>query len=493
MRVHLINAPWIERKGKTDSTVEVGETKFTPYGVLYLAGYLRDKIKDVEIKVTDGLVEGLYTTLKKIIRFSPDIVGISSTTANSTGAYQLSNLIRKELPNTLIVMGGTHATAMPEDVLRRSAVDIAAIGEGEVVFTEIVKNYAKSMSRNKRLYKKIRGLVYFDKGKIKRTGIMPLIKNIDEIPFPARDLIDFSPYKGFLLAKEQPETNLFSTRGCPFNCAFCSNPVWKVQKPWLRLRSPKNIMDEVEEMRDKFGFREYFDQSDELNSSIPWAISVAQEKIRRKIDMPWKAQLRADLVTEELVKNLARSNLWYVHLGIESGNNRTLRGIGKNITLDQVIRACRLLKKYGIKVAGLFMLFNIWEENGKLVYEDLEATRRTLMFAKKLLKNRLVDYISWTQTTPYPGSRLWDIALRHNIIKPEYMGKWENWNEVWSFVVDLPGVSERDKQKIKVQGEVIRAMYALRAGLTNLNNIDFIVRKGVTVIKNFMKTMVLRT
>lgn len=487
MKVHLINAPWIERKGKTDATVEVGETKFTPYGVLYLAGYLRESVKDVEIRVTDGLVEGVFGTLKKAKQFSPDIVGISSTTANSTGAYQFSHLVRKELPDTLIVMGGTHATSMPMDVLKRSAIDLVIIGEGELVFTEIVKKYAKVKSRDAKHYAGIKGLAYLEKGVLKQTGLMPLIQNIDDIPFPARDLIDMSPYKGWVLAKKQPETNIFSTRGCPFNCTFCSNPVWKVQKPWIRLRSPGNIMDEVEEMRDKFGFREYFDQSDEMNSSVKWAIRVAQEKVNRKIDMPWKAQMRADLVTEELAKNLAKSNLWYVHLGIESGNESVLKGIGKNITLEQVIRACRLLKKYNIKVAGLFMLFNIWEENGRLVYEGLQETRNTLKFAKKLLKNKLVDYISWTQTTPYPGSRLWDIAVRHNIIKPEYMGKWENWNEVWSFVVDLPGVSERDKMKIKVEGELIRAMYALKGGVRNLNNLGFVMKKGFAVLKNMAK------
>jgi len=240
-------------------------------------------------------------------------------------------------------------------------------------------------------------------------------------------------------------------------------------------------------LRDRYGIKEYFDISDEMNSSVEWAISVAKEKIKRKIDMPWKCQLRADLITDELIKALAESGLWYVHLGIESGNQRTLNGIGKNITIEQVINACKILKKYNIKVAGLFMLFNIWEEDGKLVYEDLADTRKTLDFAYSLLKQNLVDYISWTQATPYPGSRLWDNAIKHKIIKPEYMGKWENWNAVWSFVVDLPNVSEKDKMKIKIQGEIIRGIYALRS-LKNFNNIGFIIRKGITVLKNLIKS-----
>ena len=486
-KIHLINSPWLEREGNTDTSVEVGETKFAPYGVLYLAGYLRSKVADVDIKVTDGLMIGMEKTVEEIEKFSPDIIGLSATTANSTGAYHLSYIIRDKFPDALIIIGGPHATSMPEDVLTRSSINLVITGEGELSFTEIVKTYDKVKNKNPSNYNLVKGLAYMEDGKVKRTGLMPIIENLDDIPFPARDLLDMSKYKGFVLAKKTPESNIFSTRGCPFNCSFCSNSVWKVQKPWLRLRSPKNIMDEVEMLRDRYGIKEYFDTSDEMNSSIEWAISVAKEKIKRKIDMPWKCQLRADLITDELIKALAESGLWYVHLGIESGNQRTLNGIGKNITIEQVINACKILKKYNIKVAGLFMLFNIWEEDGKLVYEDLADTRKTLDFAYSLLKQNLVDYISWTQATPYPGSRLWDNAIKHKIIKPEYMGKWENWNAVWSFVVDLPNVSEKDKMKIKIQGEIIRGIYALRS-LKNFNNIGFIIRKGITVLKNLIKS-----
>ena len=448
MKVYLINAPRIVREGKTDLTVELDEITrlFPPLGILYLAGYLRENVKDVEIKVIDGLIEGLFATFKKVKRFSPDIVGISSTTANSTGAYQLSHLIRRELPNSLIIIGGIYATSMPKDTLKRSAADFVVIAEGEIIFSEVVKTYAKVKSRGKCHYEHIKGLAYLENGVLKQTGLMPLIQNIDDIPFPARDLIDLSLYKRWVLAKKHPpETSIISTRGCPFNCNFCSNIIWKFQKPWLRLRSPGNIMDEVEEMRDRFRYKEYIDQSDEINSSIRWAVQVAQEKIRRKIDMPWKAYIRADLVTNELVKNLAKSGLWYVQIGIESGNNKTLKGIGKNITLAQVVGACKLLKKYKIKIMGLFMFFNLWEKNSKLMYEGVQESRTTLKFIKKLLKENLIDYASMSQSTPYHGSMLWDIALRHRIIKPEHLGRWERWSDVWNSILDLPGVSDSDR------------------------------------------------
>jgi len=484
MKLQLINSPILPTKKE-----EGGETlvHWPPLGIMYIASYLRERVPDIQVKIADGPLIGYYGVLKEVETFKPDIIGISCSTTNSTGAYQLTNQLKSMMPHSFVILGGAHPTAMPEDAATRSNADLIVVGEGEVVFSEVVKKHLKEGSIERSKYRDIKGLVYIEDNRIIRTGLMPLISDIDCIPFPARDSVNLKDYGGWYVTLEKPETSILSSRGCPFYCHFCANPVWKLQKPWLRARSPKNIMDEVEELSTKYGVREYFDQCDELNFSLEWAINVCEEKVKRGIDIPWKVCLRADKISEEFVRALHRSNCWLVNLGIESGNQDTLNGIGKRITIEQVVRCCKLLKKYGIQVWGLFMLFNAWQDNGKLRYEDVEKSRNTLRFAKKLLKERLIDQASFAQATPYPGSKLWDTALRYNLIREKYWQKWEYWNNVWSFIMQLPNINEKDMMRLKNEGVWIQAWHVLRSGKIHLNDIPFLINRSWGLIKSEVK------
>jgi len=202
--------------------------------------------------------------------------------------------------------------------------------------------------------------------------------------------------------------------------------------------------------------------------------------------MTWKTQLRAKPLDEELVSLLAKSGCWYVHLGIESGNDETLRGIRKGISLQDVENACVLLKKYRIRIMALFMLFNVWEEDGQLRFEDTAKTEETLKFAEKLYKKRLMDYFGWSITMPYPGSPLYDIAVRHNLIKPHVAGRWDKWvNEEFS-VMQLPGISDKDVARLKTKGSWLRARCMLRSGGFGFKDLAFISKKVMRVVKNEM-------
>jgi len=118
-------------------------------------------------------------------------------------------------------------------------------------------------------------------------------------------------------------------------------------------------------------------------------MAICEEIKRRKLGISWKTQVRAHPLPEELIKAMADAGCWYVHLGIESGNPEVLKGVKKHITLEQITDACKKLKKYGIKVHGLFMLFNVWQEDGELKFEDVDMTRNTLSFAEKLVDGKL--------------------------------------------------------------------------------------------------------
>jgi len=467
---------------------EMGESIGPPMGILYIASYLRAKTPAIEIQVLDGLLFGYEDTISKIREFVPDILGVSFNTPVANSAYSLIKEIKAFLPNTLVITGGSHATALPEEVLRLSGADIVVMGEGEETVNEIAQKFTVDKRLSDADLIQIQGTAFIKEGKLEQTRPRPYIKGLDSIPFPDRGLVDMSQYRGWYLCKQVPETIMIFSRGCPFSCVFCSNKVWNISSPRVRLRSPKNIVDEIELLKKDYGIKEIFDNSDEFNNDLEHAKNICREMINRKTGVTWKTQLRAYPLDEELVELMSKSGCWYVHLGIESGNPETLKGIGKHISLEQVKDACRLLKKYKIKVLGLFMLFNVWEEKGELKYEDTARSLRTLSFAKSLVRQGLLDYIGWSITTPYPGSSLFDIALKNNLFKPGITVSWDSWLKDDFFVMQLPGIKDQDIAKMKTKGSILRGLCLLRSGGIKLKDVSYLTKKVLKVLENELKS-----
>jgi len=414
-------------------------------------------------------------------------LGISFTTQAATGAYKLINEIatsgtKEDLP--LIVCGGPHSTAMPGDVLKNSQCDVVVMGEGEVTFHEVIRDFSKG-SRN---FSGLLGVAYRDGSEAIISPKRPLIKDIDSLPFPARDLIDLSVYPGLYYKKEKAETYLMSSRGCPYNCVYCSNPVWKYSKPWYRLRSPKNVVDEIEYIVNKLGIKEIYDQTDEFNGNMKWAKAVCDEIIKRGIKVSLKAQMRADHMDKELAEKMKAAGYWLGLFGVESGNDRTLKGINKRITSEQNRRALGILKDVGIKTFALLMAFNVWEEGGKLCFEDKRDTNNTLEYVRRLIREKKVDLMSWSLTTPYPGSQLYDIALRHNLIPKELLDKWELWDSSERMVMQIPGITEKDWIEVQNKGKKLQAYLLLTSGTFNLKSLPLYLRRGLSQISKRLRS-----
>jgi radical SAM superfamily enzyme YgiQ (UPF0313 family) len=480
MKVQLAFAPALSQS----SFAVLAESMWPPLGVLYLAAYLRDKMPDTIINVTDGCRIGFDETLREIDQFKPEILGISFYSMTAYGASTLARRAKERFPSITIVVGGPHVTALPVETLRDSRADFAVVGEGEETFFLIVK--AKAERRPNRDIYSLPGVYGIEKvcdqETIHTNAPAQFIQDLDSIPSPAWDLIDFSKYKGWFLSKQQPEATIFSARGCPYGCTFCSNEVWKSSKPALRLRSPEKIADEMEMLTRKYGIKEVFDQADEFNNSYQHALAVCAEIKRRSLGMTWKAQLRVKPFSDELARAMAEAGCWYVHLGIESGNQETINGIEKHISLSDVEETCRLLKKYRIKVYGLFMIYNVWENNGKLYYETSDMCLKTLEFARSLFKKRLIDYFSWSVAAPYPGSKLYAIARKYNLIRPELTNNWESWKKDEFFMMSLPGITRKEQARMKFRGEFLRLQSILRNRSFKAKDIPFIAKRALHIV-----------
>lgn len=458
-----------------------------PLGILYLAAYLRAHIPGLELRVIDGPRKGFPYTLKEIMAFNPDVLCVSYYVSSTLGAYDMINTLKQSRPELLCVVGGHQVTALPGEALRRSMTDIEVYSEGELTLTEIIETYKQVGDINQCDLSRIQGIGYLDRGQFKTTPLRPFIRDLDAIPFPARDLVDMKDYRGWYITRQNPQARVIFTRGCPYRCTFCSNKVWNRPGSGVRARSAKNIADELEVLRRDYGIREFFDDSDEFNHNIPRAIELCNEIKNRNLGMTWKCQLRSNNLPEELVRAMAGSGCWFVHLGIESANQRTLAGIKKGNSVEQGLAACDLLKQYGIKTLALFMLFNVWEENGQLCYEGADETKKTIVLARNLLKNKKIHLISASPTLPYPGSELYEIALRHNLIKDHLKENWDAWLRDETFVMRLPGVSEKEMTGLRLRANLIIAEAFLKFGHFSIIDVPFFVKRVIKVIGDHLK------
>ena len=429
-------------------------------GILYIISYARQRLSQVEFTYLEPFLS-LDEHISRVRQIQPDVYAISFTTPRRELSFETIGKVKELGLKMLMIAGGAHPTIDPQGVLRNTAIEVCILGEGEETTTELLKRI-----QNKKPFDDIVGTV----NKHRNNGIRPLLKDIDF--FPAWDIVDFENYDA-AVSKKKHLAYLLPIRGCPNYCTYCSNPVWKLEKPWIRQRSPKNIAEEIKYLYDR-GIREIYLRSDTFNVDIKWCLQVCDEieKLHLK-GMIYQCNLRADKLDDELTRRLHSINVWLVHIGLESANDRVLKGIGKNATQADNIHSLELLKKYQIKVYGFLMLYNAWEANGKLEYETPEEVDKTLEFAKTCLRDNLIEYISWSITNPLIGSKLYHIAEKYGITAH---------NVKIGSCMHLPGISEQQMIEHVKQGMVLQLLNGIQKGMITKKSYKRAAQKAIKIL-----------
>ncbi len=389
-----------------------------PLGLAYIASYLEkkgyfpqildcmayyeniEKIKDEDYRI--GLSE--KDIIKKIKEFSPDIVGIAcGYTIHENDSISIAELVKKN-SKALVVFGGAHTSANPTLVLRNKNVDIAVIGEGEITFSKIVENF-----NNKNKIEKINGIAFRNKKGIKINPQSEYIKNLDELPFPARHLLPMEKYlkhpQNAIANMRAPTTEIITSRGCPFNCIFCSiHTVWG--KKW-RARSAKNVVDEFEELYIKYGIREFRFFDDNLSWDKKRMIEICDEIIKRKLDIKWDTPNGVAIATlnEEVLSKMKKAGYYKIVMGIESGSEKTLRFMRKPVSLEHARKTIEICNRLGIWTWSTFVI--------GFPDETKEEIQKTIDFAKNSGLNFATFYIA----QPYPGTDLCEIYKKEGLLK----------------------------------------------------------------------------
>lgn len=404
MKTLLINPPYnIENYyGKLSDLAFV----FPPVGLTYLAGYIREQGSEVAIYDFQIEERDFELFLKD---FRPDLVGITCQTALFYNTLDLADRIKKIFPQVMIAVGGTHPTYRPDDLFQSLSIDFVIRGEGELTFSEIISNF----KNGKVDLEKIEGLSYKKDGKIIHNPKRELIKNLDILPLPAIDLLALEKYRvspdNYLGGK----VGLISTsRGCPFGCIFCACK--EAFNRTYRARQLENVFEEIKYYLDNYQISELFVMDDCFGLERDRAIKFCRGMVERGYNkkLLWWCQLRVDVVDEELLAEMKEAGCKIVSFGIESGVQRILDFISKRVKLEQIKKAVKMVKNAGMEPRGSFIL--------GLPTETLKDSLTTILFSLKLP----LSQAKFGLATPYPGTKLWEIALSENQVKDEG----EDWN-----------------------------------------------------------------
>jgi radical SAM superfamily enzyme YgiQ (UPF0313 family) len=386
-------------------------------GTVMLGTVLRDLGHDVKI-----YVEEIHRTDKADL-YSADIVGISTITSTAPSAYAIGDELRaRGMP---VIMGGAHPTFMPDESLEHA--DYVVRGEGETTIVELLEAID-----GKRPLNTIAGLSYREDDSVKHNPPRELCPDLDSHPSPDLSLIVGFGSGTRSFFKYNPLIPVVTSRGCPFNCKFCSVTTMFGRK--YRFRSTEKVLEDIRPYTD----RTIFFYDDNFTARKDHTKQLLRRMIEEGITPEWTAQVRVDATKdEELLDLMERSNCFAVYVGFESINPRTLELYSKGQTLEDITNSIKKFHEHGIRIHGMFVLGS--DE------DDVRIIRETARFAKRVK----IDTVQFMILTPIPGSEIFDQYDEENKI----------FTYDWKFYDGHHVVFKPNKMiPIVLQKEAVRAM-----------------------------------
>lgn len=442
----------------------------------YIAGYTRKHI-NCEISILDAETFGLnYEDIeKRIKKIKPDVIGISSPTPAFNHVVEITKIIKEIDCKIIVIVGGPHPTAFQKETAGIESIDFAVKGEGEITFAELVE----AISSGRKSYGSINGIAYKDTGNIVVTPERELINNIDDIPFPARDLFDLDSYYQAPTKKvsNYKSTSLMTARGCPYDCIHCiSKLIWKRR---IRYRDVVSIVDEIEECINLYNIREFNFYDDTFTLNKKRVIKVCREIRKRELNIAWVCFGRVNIIDREMVKEMKKAGCRKISFGLESGSQKILDIMRKNTTLEMGRKAVSIVDEAGLDVHASFMFGNIEETK--------ETIRKTIDYAKSLK----IDNATFFITAPFPGTDLYTIAREKG-----YIGDDVNWEHFAPITKSKPvliqdNLSQEELiewQKRAFKEFYLRPVYLIRklSKISSLDDIKMLV-EGLGVFFRLQK------
>jgi len=497
-KILLINPPFERLLGKTIS--------YPPLGLLYLATVLRDnkyiaKVYNADFELhlrtalshpfTDDYSENkvwekfdkrlndlnfyVWEEIRQTIKKeNSGIVGISFDTQSYKSAKNIAFLAKQINKNIIVIAGGWHPTALPEETIKEKDFDFVVVGEGELTLLELVD----AISKNKN-FNEIKGIFFKKKGIIFKTPPRELVKNLDKFPIPDRMLLMNNKE---LLPQEAG--HIIASRGCPYYCSFCASHIVWGRK--VRYRSPENILKEIKLLYYTFGTRDFIFYDDTFLSNISRVEKICGLIKKNRLKITWTCQTRIDTVNIDVLKLIKSAGCKVLCIGFESGDQKILNSMKKGISIKQVRKNVKLIKKLGFKILASFILGH--------PDETLDSLERT----KKLALEINPDFLVSQFLVPLPGSEI------YNHLKQKYAILDYNWSHYYFDnynLINHPNVKSsdlvkyykffrKDGEKRKIMGVLSYYLNPIYLTKKVIQNIIYPKRLFLLIL-HFFKTIIL--
>lgn len=376
---------------------------FPPLGLLYLAIVLKEN--GFEALVLDQPGQGLTMdeTVKWVLHENPDVLGFSTLASSGITAAIISNKVKKINPNIKVVFGNHYATFNSERILQKyPSVDIIIRGEGEKTIVELAECLQKNGD-----FANVRGITFRKSQNIITTPDQALIKNLDDLPFPNRNLINAEYHCLIGGANVAPKkfTSIITSRGCSYRCRFC-NCAKLARNNW-RARSAENTIEELSQLSSQ-GYKQLIFVDDHFTLNPKRTIEICKGIRKEKLDLEWICEGRVDNCSHELFIEMKKAGLKILYFGIENANQRILNYYNKTITPQKSENAVRTARKAGIDtIIGSFIMGS--------PDETREEIQNTIDFAKRIP----IDLPQFSLLLANPGNEIWSELAAKGVLNVE--------------------------------------------------------------------------
>jgi len=387
MKITLVNPPY-------PPSVH-SHPAFIPLGLAYL-GAVAEKAGH-KVTVIDCQAEKIAPEnfRDRIAQTPSEIIGVTATTLLYKSAMKLVGIAKEVQKQAVTILGGSHGTFWGESALKEyPALDIVLRKEGELTFIELVEKLESKTSIGNVL-----GITYRSGNKIVRNADRPFIENLDSLPFPAHHLLPLEKLKhnGKIIFP------LVSSRGCVYWCDFCSTV--RMFGRGYRMRSPKNVVDEMQLIHDKYGIDQVTFYDDAFSVDRNRVVKICEELHSRHLRLKWDCGTRVDMVDRELLKTMHHAGCFAVWLGVESGSETILGAMNKKIKIDQTKIAYKTAHQ-----VGLMTIANV-------VLGFPGETEQTALETIRLVKELNPDDVGFYIATPYPGTPMYEKVIENSWLR----------------------------------------------------------------------------
>jgi radical SAM superfamily enzyme YgiQ (UPF0313 family) len=418
-RIALVEPPYVFWDRSMDRLRQTEES-IPGIGMLVMAAVAREKGYEVAIFDAKGTGETADRVARRILDYSPDVVGFSATTISITNASRIAELLKRTDPELLTVVGGPHVSAVPERTLAAfSALDYGIVGEGEISFFDFLERL-----RTGRSTEDSPGLVYRAGDEVVANQRTPYITDLDSLPLPAWDLVPDFPHRfhpSIFSYRKSPVATLVTSRGCPFSCSFCDR---STSGKLGRYHTTESVLRHCHRLVE-LGVRHIIFYDDLFTVKRKRVVELCEAFVAEGFDFTWSCNSHPNLLDPDTLRLMKRAGCWQIAYGIESGSQRILDVVKREVRLPRMRETLRMTRAAGIRAKGYMMIGHPTE-----TVETLEETAEFLKVVE-------LDLCQVTKFTPYTGTPAYPKVREHG----SFVEDWERMNAM-NFVFVPNGLTE---------------------------------------------------